>query len=382
MGEKPTSAGAVNPGGGKHMSDNQDTQVSESDAELEREIRKERKFTLAEAIGRLAGPGAMKGESPVTRLQQAEAQIESWLRSHLADAGGVLRVVLYRHVKGSELLLNNFDQPLVVLASYCLRILDSGYLLEELVRDADVEWGRVVGERPYFEKEGSAHNPDDPYTVELTLPDPVPADQAASPDHLNIVSDVVLAGIVTCGFAVFYNTAWRQLWMATSGGMAGHGLRFLAMEAGCRLEAATFLGGLAVGVISAWMARSRKMPVAVIAFAGAVTMIPGLHIYRALGGALRLARLGEMTDPGTVALKLGNALQGCIVVSGLALGLILGERAVRALAGERDFQLESSVGHDPDEDAHRVPGDGGREPERGHSQVLRRRPQARAVPPG
>jgi len=93
------------------------------------------------------------------------------------------------------------------------------------------------------------------------LPDPVPADQAASPDHLNIVSDVVLAGIVTCGFAVFYNTAWRQLWMATSGGMAGHGLRFLAMEAGCRLEAATFLGGLAVGVISAWMARSRKMPV-------------------------------------------------------------------------------------------------------------------------
>jgi len=62
------------------MSDNQDTQVSESDAELEREIRQERKFTFAEAIGRLAGPGAMKGESPVTRLQQAEAQLESWLR--------------------------------------------------------------------------------------------------------------------------------------------------------------------------------------------------------------------------------------------------------------------------------------------------------------
>jgi uncharacterized membrane protein YjjB (DUF3815 family) len=176
--------------------------------------------------------------------------------------------------------------------------------------------------------------------VELTLPDPVPADQAASPDHLNIVSDVVLAGIVTCGFAVFYNTAWRQLWMATSGGMAGHGLRFLAMEAGCRLEATTFLGGLAVGVISAWMARSRKMPVAVIAFGGAVTMIPGLHIYRALGGALRLARLADMMDPGTVAGTLSDALQGGIVVSGLALGLILGARAVRALAGERDSPLE------------------------------------------
>ena len=148
------------------MSDNQEKQRSEADAELEREIRKERKFTLAEAIGRMAGPGAMKGESPVTRMQQAEFEIESWLGDHLADAGGALPVVLLRQIKGSELLLNNFDQPLVVLASYCQRVLDSDYLLQELVRNADIEWGRVMGERPYFEKEGSPRHPDDPYTVE------------------------------------------------------------------------------------------------------------------------------------------------------------------------------------------------------------------------
>jgi hypothetical protein len=74
--------------------------------------------------------------------------------------------VLHRHVKQSELLLNNFDQPLVVLAGYYRRLLDSDYLLEELVCDADVEWGRVMGERPYFEKEGSPRHPDDPYTIE------------------------------------------------------------------------------------------------------------------------------------------------------------------------------------------------------------------------
>ena len=107
------------------MSDNQDRQRSEADAELEREIRKGRKFTLEEAIGRLAGPGAMKGESPVARLQQAEIEIASWLRSHLLDAGGALRVVLHRDVKGSDLLLNDFDRPLVVLAGYCQRVLES-----------------------------------------------------------------------------------------------------------------------------------------------------------------------------------------------------------------------------------------------------------------
>jgi hypothetical protein len=148
------------------MSEKKEPQRSEADAELEREIREGRKFTLEEAIARLAGPGAMKGESPIARLQQAEIEIGSWLRTHLADAGGALEVVLHRHVKRSELLLNNFDQPLVCLAGYCKQVLDSEYLLEEFVRDADVEWGRVMGERPYFEKQGSQCNPDDPYTVE------------------------------------------------------------------------------------------------------------------------------------------------------------------------------------------------------------------------
>jgi hypothetical protein len=148
------------------MSEDQDGRRSEADAELEREIREGRKFTLAEAIGRLAGPGAMKGESPVGRMQQAEAEIGSWLESHLADAGGALQVVLHRQVKGSELLLNHFDQPLVVLVGYCRRVLGSDYLLNELVRDADIEWGRVMGERPHFEKEGSPRHPDDTDTVE------------------------------------------------------------------------------------------------------------------------------------------------------------------------------------------------------------------------
>jgi hypothetical protein len=148
------------------MSDKQETQRSKADEELEREILKERKFTLEEAIGRMVGPGGMKGASPVARLQQAEIEIEAWLRSHLADAGGALKVVLHRNVKGSELLLNNFEEPLVVLAEYCQRVLDCDYRLEELVRIADTEWGRVMDERPYFEKKGKPHHPDDPYTLE------------------------------------------------------------------------------------------------------------------------------------------------------------------------------------------------------------------------
>jgi uncharacterized membrane protein YjjP (DUF1212 family) len=174
--------------------------------------------------------------------------------------------------------------------------------------------------------------------VELTLPGPFFEEQSGAAHQLNLVSDMALAGIVTSGFAVFYNTAWRHLWMAAVGGMAGHGLRFLALESGCSLEAATFLGGLTVGAISAWMARSSRTPFAVIAFAGAVTMIPGLSLYRALGGTLQMARLAERTDPELVAEALGNGLQGCLVVGGLGLGLILGARVMLALVPQREAQ--------------------------------------------
>jgi uncharacterized membrane protein YjjP (DUF1212 family) len=182
--------------------------------------------------------------------------------------------------------------------------------------------------------------------VEMTLPGPLLPEQGANADHLNLISDVVLAGIVTFGFAVFYNTAWGSLGMAVLSGMAGHGLRFLALETGCRLETATFLGGLAVGVVAAWIARSGNLPFAVIAFAGAVTMMPGLHIYRALAGALQLARQANEMDSAAVAGTLGNALEAGLVVSGLALGLILGARAVLALGAERDPPKRASIAMD------------------------------------
>jgi len=150
------------------MSENPATTPSDKDAELEREIRADRKFTLSEAIGRMAGGGMMKGVSPVTRKRQAELEIQGYLGSHLTDPGGVMSGVLLRRVTESDLLLGDFEHPLAVLTSYLRHVLGSEYLLKELVREADIEWGRVFGERPHFEKEGCPPDPDDPYTQEST----------------------------------------------------------------------------------------------------------------------------------------------------------------------------------------------------------------------
>lgn len=148
------------------MDQKRDANRSEADAELEREVRQGRKFSLAEAIGRMAGPGAMKGVSPVTRQQQALVEIENWLREHLSAGEAELQSVLLQHINGSDALLKNFDQPLAALVAYCEHVVDSDHLLTEVVREADIAWGRVQAERPKFEQAGSPPDPNDPYTLE------------------------------------------------------------------------------------------------------------------------------------------------------------------------------------------------------------------------
>jgi len=155
------------------MTDDEKKRVKE-EAEAE-EAKKEallreslvgREFTIAEAIGRLAGPGMMKGVSPITGKEQADVVIQEYLRFHLADSAGALSCVLLRQVKESERLIAGFEQPLVVLAGYLQQLLDSEFGLKELVREVDTEWGHVFGERPFFERDGSPADAADPYTLE------------------------------------------------------------------------------------------------------------------------------------------------------------------------------------------------------------------------
>ena len=68
--------------------------------------------------------------------------------------------------------------------------------------------------------------------VELTALDLMKSAPNVAPVKLTLATDMLLAGVVTCGFAAYYNASWRQIGLAAVGGMVGHGLRFLAPGAG------------------------------------------------------------------------------------------------------------------------------------------------------
>ncbi len=140
--------------------------VGQGDAELEREIRARRKFSVAEALGRSAGD-LIKGASPVTLKRQAELEIELFLEQDLADSEGALRAVLLRRVRESEgLFEDGYEDPLEALRRLTTSLVESDARLRGFVRAVDAEWGRTYGERPYFEREGTAAHPEDPYTVD------------------------------------------------------------------------------------------------------------------------------------------------------------------------------------------------------------------------
>jgi len=139
--------------------------ASIDDAELEREIRQERKFSIEEVIARQAGKHLLKGASPVTLQRQAALAIECYLDRHLIDSEAALGEVLLRQVRESEVLFKmSYEQPLVALARFVELILSSEVLLQSFVIEVDAYWGRMYYERPHFQKPGEEASADDPYT--------------------------------------------------------------------------------------------------------------------------------------------------------------------------------------------------------------------------
>lgn len=132
---------------------------------IESELRRERRFTVAEAVGREAA-GALKGASPVARARQVALELGELLEAELRDPEGSLGRTLLARLEGDPpLLARHFAAPVGALAELLDTLLASPALLAELVRQTDARWGRDYGERPRFQGDGSPPAADDPYTV-------------------------------------------------------------------------------------------------------------------------------------------------------------------------------------------------------------------------
>ena len=143
----------------------------EHDQLIEREARRGRSFSIADRVGK-EGAGFIKGESPVPRLQQVQAELSLFVADHLNDNSGALRSVLTRHIMTSDTTIaEHFGSPHEALGIIIDSILSSDARYHDFVQEVDIEWGRLMLEPPYFQEPGEEPHEDDEYTHESVRKD-------------------------------------------------------------------------------------------------------------------------------------------------------------------------------------------------------------------
>ena len=138
--------------------------VDKKEAEIEREISMQRKFSLGEVIAQEAG-SIFKGEQAVPKHKQAQVHIGRFIREHLRDTSGALKRQLEVMVTEDDVLVGkHVDAPLEALRLVVQRILATEPMLFEFVRQVDQRYGQMYDVRPHFHIPGQDPHPDDEYT--------------------------------------------------------------------------------------------------------------------------------------------------------------------------------------------------------------------------
>ncbi len=121
--------------------------------DLQREIRAERKFSLAEAIGREGG-SFMKGESAIPRPLRARTELDRFITAYLHEPTGALATTLYTWASDDIRVSRQLDTPLVALAQILESLLAEPTTFSEFARRVAIAHSRLTGDRPHFQQFG------------------------------------------------------------------------------------------------------------------------------------------------------------------------------------------------------------------------------------
>lgn len=147
----------------------------------------------------------------------------------------------------------------------------------------------------------------------------IPIDEAA--ELMPVWEDAAFSALAALGYGTLFSVPPRLLWACVVCGIVSHTLRTALMHIGLDVITGTLIGALAVGLLSQLLAWRMRAPPAAFAFAGVVAMVPGSYAFRAVIGALQLARDGASTPAPLVTLTLSLGLLTALMTAAIAVGL-------------------------------------------------------------
>ncbi|MGG4607601.1 threonine/serine exporter [Providencia sp. Me31A] len=136
-----------------------------------------------------------------------------------------------------------------------------------------------------------------------------------------LIEKMLLAAIPALGFAMVFNVPVRALKYCALLGAIGYGSRMVLMMLGLKIEWASFLSAILIGVIGIqwsrwWLAHPKVFTVAAI-----IPMFPGISAYVAMISVVKISHFGY--DPKLMEMLVTNFLKASFIVGALSIGISL-----------------------------------------------------------
>jgi uncharacterized membrane protein YjjB (DUF3815 family) len=142
-------------------------------------------------------------------------------------------------------------------------------------------------------------------------------------DWIIILSKAFWCGWGAIGFGILFNVPPRTLFAIWMCGAIGGLLKFTLLQSSTGVVPASFVGALAVGILSIPIAHFRHAPPMIFAIPSVIPMIPGVFAYRTMLGLIKLTgSIGTDYDL-ILSETVNNGVKTLFIIMALALGVAI-----------------------------------------------------------